>query len=272
MRMFGWIVLSAVAAGSVCSAQVDRATLSGTVSDATGATVAGAEVTVVAGATGFRRAGLTGAGGGYQLPGLPVGQYTVSVAKQGFNTVKIEQVVLGVGQSRTVDVQLVVGTVSAAVEVVAEVTPLEQKNAEIGTVIGEQQIRNIPLNGRHWASLMALAPGAVNVGEGNQNSIRFFGRPRDDNNWTFDGVDATGIKDPRQEGNLRLVISTDSIAEFRVNSLPFTAEGGVGGGAQVNLVSKTGTNEFHGSGYEFSATAHSMRGGRLTGRIRRRSG
>ena len=251
MRMFGWIVLSAVAAGAVCSAQVDRATLSGTVSDATGATVAGAEVTVVAGATGFRRAGLTGAGGGYQLPGLPVGQYTVSVAKQGFNTVKIEQVVLGVGQSRTVDVQLVVGTVSAAVEVVAEVTPLEQKNAEIGTVIGEQQIRNIPLNGRHWASLMALAPGAVNAGEGNQNSIRFFGRPRDDNNWTFDGVDATGIKDPRQEGNLRLVISTDSIAEFRVNSLPFTAEGGVGGGAQVNLVSKTGTNEFHGSGYEF---------------------
>ncbi|MBL8179217.1 MAG: TonB-dependent receptor, partial [Bryobacterales bacterium] len=99
--------------------------------------------------------------------------------------------------------------------------------------------------------LMQLAPGAVSVGEGNQNSIRFFGRPRDDNNWTFDGVDATGIKDPRQEGNLRLVISTDSIAEFRVNSLPFTAEGGVGGGAQVNLVSKTGTNAVHGSAYEF---------------------
>ena len=98
---------------------------------------------------------------------------------------------------------------------------------------------------------MALVPGAVNVGEGNQNSIRFFGRPRDDNNWTFDGVDATGIKDLRQEGNLRLVISTDSIAEFRVNSLPFTAEGGVGGGAQINLVSKTGTNQFHGSMYEF---------------------
>ena len=251
MRIVRLSGLSAIAFCGVSLGQVDRATLSGTVTDATGATMAGAEVTVVAGATGFRRTGLTGVGGAYQLPGLPVGQYTVSVAKQGFNTVKIEQVVLGVGQSRTVDVQLVVGTVNTAVEVVAEVTPLEQKNAEIGTVIGEQQIRNIPLNGRHWASLMALAPGAVNVGEGNQNSIRFFGRPRDDNNWTFDGVDATGIKDPRQEGNLRLVISTDSIAEFRVNSLPFTAEGGVGGGAQVNLVSKTGTNEFHGSGYEF---------------------
>ena len=98
---------------------------------------------------------------------------------------------------------------------------------------------------------MQLAPGAVNVSESNQNSIRFFGSPRDDNNWTFDGVDSTGIKDPRQEGNLRLVISTDSIAEFRVNSLPFTADGGVGGGAQINLVSKAGTNSFHCPGYEF---------------------
>ena len=98
---------------------------------------------------------------------------------------------------------------------------------------------------------MQLAPGSVNVGESNQNFIRIFGRPRDDNNWTFDGVDATGIKDPRQEGNLRLVISTDCIANFRVNSLPFTAEGGVGGGVQINLVSKAGTNSFHGSAYEF---------------------
>lgn len=231
--------------------QVDRATLSGTVSDATGAKMGAARVSLESAANGFRRDLLTSENGVYQFPGLPVGTYAVSIAKEGFNTARFEQVVLAVGQSRTLDVQLTVGTVSTAVEVAAEVTPLDQTNAEIGTVIGEQQIRNIPLNGRHWASLMMLAPGAVNVGEGNQNSIRFFGRPRDDNNWTFDGVDATGIKDPRQEGNLRLVISTDSIAEFRVNSLPFTAEGGVGGGAQVNLVSKTGTNDYHGSMYEF---------------------
>ncbi len=233
------------------AAQVDRASLTGTITDGSGAAVAGATVKVEAPATGFRRETLTSAAGVFQLPGLVVGKYMVSVAKTGFNTVNFEDVVLAVGQSRTLDAQLPVGAVSTAVEVVASATPLDQTNAEIGTVIGEQQIRNIPLNGRHWASLMMLAPGAVNVGEGNQNSIRFFGRPRDDNNWTFDGVDATGIKDPRQEGNLRLVISTDSIAEFRVNSLPFTAEGGVGGGAQINLVSKTGTNEFHGSAYEF---------------------
>lgn len=235
----------------MASGQVDRATLTGAISDPAGASIEGARVTVESAATGFRREALTLPSGAYQLPGLPVGSYVITVAKEGFNTARFEQVVLTVGQTRNLDVQLGVGMVSTAVEVSAEVTPLEQKNAEIGTVIGEQQIKNIPLNGRHWASLMMLAPGAVNVGEGNQNSIRFFGRPRDDNNWTFDGVDATGIKDPRQEGNLRLVISTDSIAEFRVNSLPFTAEGGVGGGAQINLVSKTGTNDFHGSAYEF---------------------
>ena len=232
-------------------AQVDRATLSGTISDASGAKVEAAKVSVGSLATGFKRETRASNSGAYQIPGLPVGSYTVTVAKEGFNTAKFEAVVLAVGQSRTLDVELTVGLLSSAIEVAANATPLDQTNAEIGTVIGEQQIRNIPLNGRHWASLIQLAPGAVNVGEGNQNSIRFFGRPRDDNNWTFDGVDSTGIKDPRQEGNLRLVISTDSIAEFRVNSLPFTAEGGVGGGAQVNLVSKTGTNDFHGSAYEF---------------------
>ena len=232
-------------------AQVDRATLSGVVTDPSGAVLASASIVLDSPTNGFKREVKSAANGSYQLPGLPIGTYTVSVSLNGFSTSRFDSVVLAVGQSRVLDAQLQVGAVASAIEVNAAATPLEQTNAEIGSVIGEQQIKNIPLNGRHWASLMALAPGAVNVGEGNQNSIRFFGRPRDDNNWTFDGVDATGIKDPRQEGNLRLVISTDSIAEFRVNSLPFTAEGGVGGGAQINLVSKTGTNQFHGSTYEF---------------------
>ena len=243
-------VLAVLLSSSLCG-QVNRASLTGAVTDSTGAALPGALVVVEASATGFRRESTTSDAGIYQMPGLPIGAYSVNVSKGGFNPIRFENVVLTVGLTRSLDAELQVGAVATAVEVNASVTPLEQTNAEIGSVITEQQIRNIPLNGRHWASLMMLAPGAVNAGEGNQNSIRFFGRPRDDNNWTFDGVDATGIKDPRQEGNLRLVISTDSIAEFRINSLPFTAEGGMGGGAQINLVSKTGTNEFHGSLYEY---------------------
>lgn len=233
------------------SAQVDRAALTGTVRDSSGASVEGAQVVAESAAMGIRREVNAADNGSYQIPGLPVGTYTVTFSKTGFNTAKFDQVVLTVGLTRTLNADLQVGNLATSVDVVASATPLEQTNAEIGTVISEQQIRSIPLNGRHWASLMMLAPGAINAGEGNQNSIRFFGRPRDDNNWTLDGVDATGIKDPRQEGNLRLVISTDSIAEFRVNSLPFTAEGGIGGGAQINLVSRTGSNDFNGSVYEF---------------------
>ena len=103
---------------------------------------------------------------------------------------------------------------------------------------------------------MALAPGAINTGDGSQQTIRFVGRARDDNNWTLDGLDATGVKDPRQEAALRLVISTDSIAEFRVNSTLYSAESGGGAGAQVNVVSKSGTNEFHGSVFEFFRNDH----------------
>lgn len=126
----------------------------------------------------------------------------------------------------------------------------------VGTVIGSSHMREIPLNGRHWASLMALAPGAINTGDGSQQTIRFVGRARDDNNWTFDGLDATGVKDPRQEAALRLVISTDTIAEFRVNSTMYSAESGNGAGGQVNLVSRSGTNEFHGSLFEFFRNDH----------------
>lgn len=249
-RFFRTLALSVCLHG-LLHAQVDRATLTGAVSDPTGAKIAAAVISVESASTGFKRSVLSTDDGAYRIPGLPIGAYSVTMAKDGFRTAKFDNVVLAVGQTRTLDAELSVGQISTAVEVTAAATALDQTNAEIGSVIAEQQIRNIPLNGRHWASLMQLAPGAVSVGEGNQNSIRFFGRPRDDNNWTFDGVDSTGIKDPRQEGNLRLVISTDSIAEFRVSSLPFTAEGGVGGGAQVNLVSKTGTNDVHGSVYEF---------------------
>jgi hypothetical protein len=236
---------------SAVFAQVDRAVLTGVVTDASEAAVGGAVITVESEATGFRRQTQASSEGFYRFPALPVGSYEVLFEAPGFNAVRFSDVTLSVGQARTLNARLEVSTVSTTVEISAEATPLEQTNAEIGSVISEKQIREMPLNGRHWATLMMLAPGAVNVGEGNQNSIRFFGRARDDNNWTFDGVDATGIKDPRQEGNLRLVMSTDAIAEFRVNALPFTAESGIGSGAQVNLVSKSGSNAFHGTLYEY---------------------
>ncbi|MCX6592689.1 MAG: carboxypeptidase regulatory-like domain-containing protein [Acidobacteria bacterium] len=232
-------------------AQADRAAVNGTVRDASGLVVPEAKVEALNPADGLRREIKTDSTGTYQLVRLPIGTYTVTISKEGFKTAKIDGVQLSVGQVRTLDAQLETGTVATQLEVTAETAVVDRSTSEIGTAIGETQIRNIPVNGRNWTALMLLAPGATNTGEGNQNSIRFFGRPRDENNWTFDGVDATGVKDPRQETSLRLVISLDSIAEFRVSSSMYTAEGGGGGGGLVNLVSKTGTNEFHGSTFWF---------------------
>jgi len=236
--------------GAEARAQADRAALVGTVTDNAGAAIAGAKVEVLAPGTGLRRQAMTNDQGYYSIPFLPIGAYVVTVERDGFAPVKITDIALQVGETRTLDVELKPGSVQAEIEVVAG-TELERSSATIGAVIQSSQVHDLPLNGRHWASLMALAPGAINTGLGNQQSIRFNGRARDDNNWTFDGVDATGVKDPRQEVALRLIISTDSIAEFRVNSTLYSAESGAGAGGQINLVSRTGSNQFRGSAYEF---------------------
>jgi hypothetical protein len=249
MRQCRWLALFLFS--SVLIAQVDRATLVGTVSDSSGAVVPNAAVALVSQETGLRRESLTGPSGTYTFSLVPIGLYTVTVTQSGFRPVSMKDLRLGVGDNRTLDFALEVSNVEATVTIESVLAPLDSTSAVVGTVIGGQHMREIPLNGRHWASLMALAPGAINTGEGNQQSIRFVGRARDDNNWTFDGLDATGVKDPRQEAALRLVISTDSIAEFRVNSTLYSAESGSGAGAQVNIVSKSGSNEFHGSLFEF---------------------
>lgn len=241
-----WLLL-ALLFGAQLSAQVDRATLQGTVSDSTGAVVPGASVEIVSQDTGLRRQIKTNEAGAYVAAGLPIGNYSVTVSLSGFRTVTFQDVRLGVGDIRTLDVQLEVSAIETQVNVESAATPLETAAPTVGAVIGSRQVREIPLNGRHWASLMMLAPGAVNTGDGSQQTIRFVGRARDDNNWTYDGLDATGVKDPRQEAALRLIISTEAIAEFRVNSTLYSAESGAAAGAQINLVSKSGTNEFHGS-------------------------
>lgn len=239
-----------LAAGLLCG-QGNLATLNGTVTDPTGAVIAGATVIAEQEETGLRRQVTTSAAGTYVLAQLPIGTWRITVEAPGFRPVRFEKIVLQVGDTRTLDAQLEVATIRAEVEVRETPVPLERTTAALGTVIASQQVRDIPLNGRHWASLMALAPGAINTGDGSQQTIRFVGRARDDNNWTFDGMDATGVKDPRQEAALRLVISTDSIAEFRVNSSLYSAELGGGAGANISLVSKSGTNEFRGSLFEF---------------------
>ena len=143
------------------AAQVDRASLNGTVIDATGSLVSGAKVEAVSSTTGFRRTTLTSSAGTYQVPLLNVGAYTITISKQGFRTAEFKDVELTIGQ-RTIDAQLAVSAVSGTVQVTAVAEPINRTSAEVGGLIESEQIKEIPVSGRNWASLMLLAPGAVN--------------------------------------------------------------------------------------------------------------
>jgi hypothetical protein len=172
------------------------------------------------------------------------------MSKDGFKPEAIEAVEFQVGQARTIDARLEVGSRTDVIEVHAS-EALNRSTAEVGSVIESEQIQEIPLDGRNWAGLMALAPGAINAGAGDQHAIRFNGRSLDDENYSFDGVDASGVQEQAQKADAHLNISLESIAEFRVSTAVYTAESGAAGGAQINLVSKTGSNKLHGSAFEF---------------------
>ncbi len=232
-------------------AQMDRGTLTGTITDPSGLPLSGAKVTATHQGTGLNREVVVPDSGGFAMPALPIGHYSVTVQANGFKTVRVDDVELQVGTHRTLDLQLELAGAAMEVEVRGEAAPLERSSAEIGSVIQENQINTLPVNGRNWGALMVLAPGAVNTGDGSQGSTRFGGRANDDNNWTFDGVDNTAIKDPTYGATARLVVSMDSIAEFKVSSSLYSAESGGGAGGQVHLVSKSGSNEFHGGAFEY---------------------
>src|SRR5580704_15242523 len=228
-------------------AQVDRAVLEGTVMDPSGAIIVGASVVSLAVETGIKEEHLTNSKGYYRFPGLAVGRYTVTVTDTGFKTKVIEDVILRVGETRTLDVRMEVGALADKIDVVATAAPADRSTAEASTVISQNQIANLPTNGRDWANLTLLAPFAQDDGGGDQRMIRFAGRARDDNNFQFDGVDAGGIQEQAQKSQTRLQISQDAIEEYRVSSALYDAEYGTQAGGQVNVVTKSGTNALHGS-------------------------
>ena len=232
-------------------AQTSNATLHGTVADSSGAVLPGVTVKLQAPATGLTRDVVTNAAGVYVFNFLPSGEYEITAELPGFKRVRRADIRLEIGQSFGLDLKMEVGPVSEIVNVEAIAPFLDRTSASIGTVIQASQLKDLPLAGRHWAGLMLLAPGAINTGEGTHLSTRFVGRARDDNNWTFDGIDATGVKDPRQDSDARLIISSESIAEFRVSSTLYSAESGTAAGGVVQLISKTGTNKYRGTAFDF---------------------
>ncbi|HEX3875855.1 MAG TPA: TonB-dependent receptor [Bryobacteraceae bacterium] len=232
-------------------AQIDRAVLTGSVLDPSRSAIPGAKITARSVATGVDYPAVANTAGVYTLTGLPVGEYTASVAAPGFETLEVQRFSLEVGETRTLNPTLKVGAVSANVTVVDAAPDLNLANAEVGGVISAKQTEELPVNGRYWASLEALIPGAVSAGTGTQDQIRFSGLSQEDNNFRFDGVDATGLNHQFVKVAARLQFPLESIAEFKASSAAYSADVGGMAGGQISMVSRSGSNDIHGSLYEY---------------------
>jgi Carboxypeptidase regulatory-like domain/TonB dependent receptor-like, beta-barrel len=249
MKIQALLLLTAASLLTSLSYGQDRAAVRGTITDPSGALVSGAHIELKSPDTGLHRETTTGSAGIYEFDSLPVGTYQVSIAHAGFRPVTVNEITLQYSEIRTLDAQLVVGAVADRVEVAAALEGLNRANAEVGEVVDTKQMQELPISGRNWAELALLANGAINYSDGSQRNVRFSGHSLDDGNITLDGIDATGVQEQTMKSDTRLAVAIDAIAEFRVTTAVYTAESGAAGGAQINVISKTGTNNLHGSGF-----------------------
>jgi hypothetical protein len=248
--IFGFLVLVSNACG-----QVDRGGLTGTVKDSSGLVVPGATIEARQIDTDLLRTALTSRSGTYDIPELPVGKYSVAISHQGLQTVTIDNVSVSVEHATVLNVTLQLSGTTEHVEVVESDQQLDENSNTLGASIERKQTSELLLNGRNWATLTLLAPLAVDTNNGNssnQRSIRVAGRGRDDNNFTYDGIDATNIINQAQQPYVRLAVPLDTIQEFRVVSMLATSETGATAGAQMSVTSASGTNQFHGDAFDFA--------------------
>ncbi len=226
--------------------------MTGTVTDQQGSFVPHAKVRATQAATGLHRETETTSQGNYELVDLPAGTFTVEISKDGFSIFHAERVEQIVGRTRTLNARLHVSGATQQVSITEPLVQLDKVDGTVGAPIEQEQVNELPINGRNWATLTGLVPGAIDNGAGDQRTIRFAGHGLDDNNLTLDGVDATAVYNQEQREYMRLNIPLDSINEFQVQSQNFGAEvqGGTAGG-QVAVVSPSGTNSFHGDVFDY---------------------
>jgi len=248
------LILVLLLAGTNAHAQLDRGGLAGTVKDSSGLVVPRATIEATQTATGLQRTVATSSGGTYDLPELPVGTYTVAVASNGLQTVKFENVLVSLEHTTILNVALRASGPTDNIEVTDSAQQLDETSDTMGEHIERKQVSELLLNGRNWTTLTVLAPLAVDTNSSNssnQRTIRAAGRGRDDNNYTYDGVDATNIINQSQQPYVRLAVPLDTIEQFRVVSMLATPETGATAGAQLAVTSASGSNQFHGDAFDF---------------------
>jgi Carboxypeptidase regulatory-like domain/TonB-dependent Receptor Plug Domain len=248
----------------ICPLLYGQATssFSGTVTDKSGSVVAGASVKATAQATGISREARTDDSGHYLIPLLSVGNYTVRVDSQGFQSAEQKDLRLQVDERRELDFTLSPASVATTVEVSATQVAVESSNPTLGQVITAEQVANLPLNGRDFVQLATLTPGTTQ--ETNPNSfsnggpssevatrgtfsLSVGGSRANSTDWLFDGVDNNELT----SGGIGILPSIDAIQEFKVLTYNYSAEYGTRAGPTVLITTKSGTNQFHGSLFEF---------------------
>jgi hypothetical protein len=250
---------SAIFVTPAAHAQDTTATILGTVTDPTGATMANADVKVTNTQTGIVVGVTTSDSGAYTVPQLNPGTYSVVIKVNGFQTANIPSLVVSAGDRRRADVTLTIGAASETVEIMTTTPALQTDASSIGSNVTERAVQDLPLNGRNFISLVQIIPGAT---EGAPNSISSGTRPDDRrptssvsingqsevlNDQLVDGLD----NNERVIGTIGVRPAIDSIQEVRVLTNSFSADGGRAGGALINVITKSGTNNFHGTLYEF---------------------
>src|SRR5712691_515690 len=262
------ILVVVILSASPAYAQVSGATLSGTITDPSGASIAGAKVSIANKATGITRDVTADAAGFYSAPNLLPGPYEVTASATGFSTAKQSDLTLTVGAQQTLNLPLKIGEASQTV-LVTEAAPLVQLGTStISAAVESKEILELPLNGRDWASLATLSPGVNaietqlpfesgatrgNRGCGAQLTISG-GRPTQ-NNYRLDGNSINDYANAGTGSVIGVSLGVDAIQEFSVLTANYSAEYGRTSGGVVNAISKSGTNAFHGDIYEFLRNA-----------------
>ncbi len=243
-------------------AQVAGATVLGTITDRSGAVIPNARVYMENLATGFTANVTTDAAGFYAVPNLLIGEYKITVAATGFETQIRTDITLTVGGEQVLNVRMAVGKVTAQIEVTTEAPSVQLGSSTIGAVVDSRTVRELPLNGRSWTDLAALQPGIAPIqtqpallhGRGNRGfgaQVEVSGARPQQNNYRLDGVSLNDYANGGPGNVLGENLGVDAIQEFSVLTSNYSAEYGKSSGGVVNAITRSGTNDFHGSAYEF---------------------
>jgi len=242
--------------------QTETATVTGTTTDPTGGAVAGAKVQATNVATNTTQDTITDSAGRYKLADLPVGTYNITASISGFKTVVHTGLTLGVGSALVVDFALPVGQITQTVNVEGDVSRVETTTSEVSTLVAPQEMRDLPLNGRNFEQLLTLAPGVTPIPAAANfvTGITMYGAQT---NYSVSGsrpsgqaflLDNTDIRDFWEHGSgsgaTGSSLGVEAIGQFQILTNTYTAQFG-GNGAVINAVSRNGTNDFHGTAYEF---------------------